>query len=131
MEVVKIEKKYRLSRYDLVKYQIITELMFFKKQHISDSDLELLTWLGLKGPVDLTNFCNFVVKTENKDIQPEEFAVKSQNVRNKLSKLEKKGFVVKSESYKKMIEISPSIAVQRVGNILLDYKFLAVETSQA
>lgn len=129
MEVTKIEKKYRLSRYELVKYQLITDLLFFKKQHISDSDLELLTWLGLKGPVDLTNFCNFIVKTTNKEIQPEEFAVKSQNVRNKLSKLEKKGYVVKSETYKKMIELSPTLAVQRTGNILLDYKFLSVEAS--
>lgn len=129
MEVTKIEKKYRLSRYELVKYQLITDLLFFKKQHISDSDLDLLTWLGLKGPVDLTHFCNFIVKTTNQEIQPEEFAVKSQNVRNKLSKLEKKGFVVKSETYKKMIELSATLAVQRNGNILLDYKFLSVETA--
>jgi hypothetical protein len=129
MEVNKIEKKYKLSRYDLVKYQIITELVFFKKEHLADSDLELLTWLGLHGPVDLTKFCSFVVKQTHVNIEPEDFAVKSQNIRNKITKLQKRGLVMKSNSYKKMIELTDTIAVHKVGNVLLDYKFLALETN--
>lgn len=131
MEVTKIEKKFRLSRYDLVKYQIITDLVFFKKEQIADNDLELLTWLGVTGPIDLTKFCNFIVKQNHKNIEPEEFAVKSQNVRNKLTKLEKRKLVVKSDTYKKMIQLSTEITVHAKGNVLLDYKFLSVETNQA
>lgn len=129
MEVNKIEKKFKLSRYDLVKYQIITELVFFKKEHIADTDLELLTWLGLQGPVDLTKFCSFVVKQTYVNIEPEDFAVKSQNIRNKITKLQKRGLVIKSNSYKKMIELTNVITVHKVGNVLLDYKFLALETN--
>jgi hypothetical protein len=129
MEVNKIEKKFKLSRYDLVKYQIITELVFFKKEHIADTDLELLTWLGLHGPVDLTKFCSFVVKQTYVNIEPEDFAVKSQNIRNKITKLQKRGLVIKSNSYKKMIELTNVITVHKVGNVLLDYKFLALETN--
>ncbi len=129
MEVNKIEKKYRLSRYELVKYQLITELVFFKKEHIADSDLELLIWLGVNGPIDLTKFCSYIVKKSHKDIEPEEFAVKSQNVRNKLTKLEKRGLVVKSDTYKKMIQLTPSIELHMKGNVLLDYKFLSLETN--
>ena len=58
MEVNKVEKKYRLTHYDLVKYQVITEFVFFKKENLIDTDLELLTLLALEGPVELTKFCN-------------------------------------------------------------------------
>ena len=64
-------------------------------------------------------------------MEPEEFAVKSQNIRNKISKLEKRGLIKKSDSYKKTIEIQSEIKIQKSGNVLLDYKFLALETSKA
>ena len=43
MEVNRVQKKIRVSSYELVKYQIITELIFFKKEHLIPSDIELLT----------------------------------------------------------------------------------------
>lgn len=131
MEVSKIEKKYRLTHHDLVKYQVITEFVFFKKESLIDTDIDLLTLLAMRGPVELTKFCNEVVKKTFPDIIAEEFAVKSQNVRNKLGKLEKRGLIEKSDSYKKIIQISISVPVIKTGNVLLDYKFLAVETSKA
>ena len=131
MEVSKIEKKYRLTHYDLVKYQVITEFVFFKKESLIDTDIDLLTLLTMDGPVELTKFCNDVVKKTFPDIIAEEFAVKSQNVRNKLGKLEKRGLIEKSDSYKKIIQIAISVPVIKTGNVLLDYKFLAVETSKA
>jgi DNA-binding MarR family transcriptional regulator len=131
MEVSKIEKKYRLTHYDLVKYQVITEFVFFKKESLIDTDIDLLTLLAIDGPVELTKFCNDVVKKTFPDVLAEEFAVKSQNVRNKLGKLEKRGLIEKSDSYKKIIQIAISVPVLKTGNVLLDYKFLAVETSKA
>ena len=126
MEVNKVEKKYRLTHYDLVKYQVITEFVFFKKENLIDTDLELLTLLALEGPVELTKFCNNTVKKTYPDIAPEEFGVRSQNIRNKLTKLEKRGLIRKSDSYKKTIEIAMSVPVLKSGNVLLDYKFLAL-----
>jgi hypothetical protein len=129
MEVNKVEKKYRLTHYDLVKYQVITEFVFFKKENLIDTDLELLTLLALEGPVELTKFCNNAVKKTYPDIAPEEFGVRSQNIRNKLTKLEKRGLIRKSDSYKKTIEIAMSVPVLKSGNVLLDYKFLALATN--
>jgi hypothetical protein len=129
MEVNKVEKKYRLTHYDLVKYQVITEFVFFKKENLIDTDLELLTLLALEGPVDLTKFCNTVVKKTYPEINPEEFGVRAQNIRNKLTKLEKRGMIRKSEAYKKTIEIAMSVPVLKSGNVMLDYKFLALATS--
>jgi hypothetical protein len=129
MEVNKVEKKYRLTHYDLVKYQVITEFVFFKKENLIDTDLELLTLLALEGAVDLTKFCNTVVKKTHPDINPEEFGVRAQNVRNKLTKLEKRGLIRKSETYKKTIEIAMSVPVLKSGNVLLDYKFLALASN--
>ena len=131
MEVSKIEKKYRLTHYDLVKYQVITEFVFFKKESLIDTDIDLLTLLAMDGPVELTKFCNDVVKKTFPDTIAEEFAVKSQNIRNKLGNLEKRGLIEKSDSYKKIIQIAISVPVIKTGNVLLDYKFLAVETSKA
>lgn len=131
MEVTKVERKYRLTHHDLVKYQVMTEFVFFRKEQLSDADVDLLTLLALTGPVELTKFCSIVVKQSSTNLEPEEFAVKSQNIRNKISKLEKRGFIKKSDSYKKTIEIQSTVKIQKTGNILLDYKFLAVESSKA
>jgi hypothetical protein len=131
MEVTKVERKYRLTHHDLVKYQVMTEFVFFRKEVLSDADIDLLTLLALTGPVELTKFCSIVVKQSSTNIEPEDFAVKSQNIRNKISKLEKRGFIKKSDSYKKTIEIQSTVTIQKNGNILLDYKFLAVEPSKA
>lgn len=129
MEVTKVEKKYRLTHYDLVKYQVITEFVFFKKESLIDSDIELLALLGVHGPIDLTKFCNIAVKSAYPDIAPEDFGVRSQNVRNKLSKLEKRGFIKKSDTYKKVIELKIDVPIVKQGNVLLDYKFLALATN--
>ena len=129
MEVNKVEKKYRLTHYDLVKYQVITEFVFFKKENLIDTDLELLTLLALEGPMELTKFCNVVVKKTYPEITPEEFGVRSQNVRNKLTKLEKRGLISKTDSYKKTIQIALSVPILKSGNVMLDYKFLALATN--
>ena len=131
MEVNRIQKKIRVSAYDSVKYQIMTELMFFKKEHLIPSDMELLTLLALWGPMELGAFCTTAAKRIYPDIKPEEIAVRSQNVRNRIVKLEKRLLVEKSKSGKKMIQLADNIAVESKGNVLLDYNFLSVETSKA
>lgn len=128
MEVNKVQKKVRVSKHDAVKYQIITELIFFKKEHVIPSDIELLTLLAMWGPLELSAFCNAAAKFLYKNIEPEEFSIRAQNVRNRMVKLEKRGFVQKG---KKIVQINPSMTIQRKGNILLDYNFLAIEPGKA
>lgn len=131
MQVNRIQKKVRLNAHDLVKYQIMTEVVFFGKEHLIPSDMELLTLLALWGPVELVSFCATAAKHLYPDIKPEEIAVRSQNVRNRIVKLEKRGLVEKSKKGKKMIQLAEKITLASKGNVLLDYNFLALETSKA
>jgi len=131
MEVNKVQKKVRVSSFDLVKYQIITELIFFRKEHIIPSDIELLTLLAMWGPLELSAFCNAAAKHIYKDVTPEEFSIRSQNVRNRITKLVKRSIVVKSGSNNKQVQIHPELVIHRKGNILLDYNFLALEPAKA
>jgi hypothetical protein len=129
MEVNRVQKKLRLSKYDAVKYQLMTELVFLKKEYLIPSDLELLTLLAIWGPMELGKFCTAAAKTLYTFTEVEEFSIRAQNVRNRVSKLEKRNFVVKTKSGKKQIELSNSISVFVKGNVLIDYNFLAVESN--
>lgn len=131
MQVNKVQKKVRVNYHDLVKYQIMTEVMFFGKEHLIPSDMELLTLLALWGPMELGVFCTKAAKHLDPNIKPEEIAVRAQNVRNRIVKLEKRKLVEKSKSGKKMIQIAERIKLTAQGNVLLDYNFLAVETGKA
>ena len=130
MQVNRIQKKVRLNAHDLVKYQIMTEVVFFGKEHLIPSDMELLTLLALWGPVELVSFCTKAAKHLYPEMKPEEIAVRSQNVRNRIVKLEKRKLVEKSKSGKKMIQIASRITLASDGNVLLDYNFLKVEASK-
>jgi hypothetical protein len=131
MEVNRVQKKIRVSSYDVVKYQIITELIFFKKEHLIPSDIELLTLLALWGPIELGKFCNAAAKKLYKNIEMEEFSVRAQNVRNSMAKLEKRSIIEKINNGKRQIQISTSLNIYGKGNVLLDYNILAVESIKA
>ena len=131
MEVNKVHKKLRVSSYDIVKYQLITELIFLRKEHMIQSDIELLTLLVLWGPIDLGAFCSNAAKELYKDALPEEFSIRAQNVRNRLVKLEKRDMITKTKTGKKVIKIHPALNIHGQGNILLDYNILAIESTQA
>lgn len=131
MEVNRVQKKIRVTPYDLVKYQIITDLIFFKKEHLIPSDIEILTMLALWGPVELSKFCNAAAKKLYGKVEPEEFSVRAQNIRNRVSKLEKRDMIVKSPDNKKLIMVTPTLDIHRKGNILLDYNLLAIESNKA
>lgn len=109
-----------MNKWDIVKYQILTHC-YLKKINVSDSDLDCLTLLCINGEQELTSFCTEV---HNRNIFKS-----SQTVRNVLTKAEKKQLIVKEGRSKKRISINPLLQVETTGNILLDYKFLAVEAS--
>lgn len=131
MEVKKINKKLRLSTSDIIKYQIITEILFFKKEYLIPSDLEILTLLVMWGPLELGGFCAAAAKVIYPKSLPEELSTRAQNIRNRIVKLEKRDIIVKSKNGRKVIALNPTIDIQSKGNILLDYNYLAIETSKA
>ena len=119
--VNQIDKKVRMSKWEIVKYQILTHC-YLNKISVSESDLDCLTYLALEGDQELTAFCN---KAHTKDIFSS-----TQSVRNCLTKAEKKNLIKKEGKNKKKIFINPDLKVYSQGNIFLDFKFLSVETQE-
>ena len=128
MQVNKIDKKYNISRDDLIRFQVITELIFFHKEHVIASDIELICILSLSGPMELGKFCNSTAKKLHVIIEPEEFSIRSQNIRNRITKLLKRNIVVKVSDSKKIM-VNPKYNLHTKGNILLNYNMLSIESN--
>ena len=119
--VNQVDKRVKMNKWDIVKYQLLTHC-YLNKITISDSDLDCLTYLTIEGDQELTSFCN---KAHTKEIFSS-----TQSVRNCLTKAEKKDLIKKEGKNKKKIYINPDLKIQALGNVLLDFKFLSVETNQ-
>lgn len=120
--VNQVDKRMKMSTWEIVKYQILTHC-YINKITVSEADLNCLTYLALEGDQELTSFCT---KAHVKDIFSS-----TQSVRNCLTKAEKKHLITKEGKNKKKIFINPDIKVYSKGNILLDFKFLSVETTES
>lgn len=131
MEVKKVTKKLRVTKTNVIKYQLITEIVFFKEEHLIPSDLEILILLVMWGPMELVGFCLNAAKELYPETPPEDISVRSQNVRNRIVKLEKRNIVTKSKTGRKVISLNSDINIQSEGNILLDYNYLAIESNKA
>lgn len=122
--VNQVQKRVRMPKWDIVKYQILTHC-YIKRISLSDSDLNCLTLLSFNQPIELTNFCYDASSEE------EPIFKSSQTVRNCVSKAEKNSLVVKDASNKRLIMLNPDLKIQTEGLILLDYKFLVDESKEA
>jgi len=135
MDINKVTRKIRLdSKQTAIKYQLITELVFLRKQSIIDSDLTYLTLLIEWGPTPLKDFCNKVVnhvygKESINNVEKHPHRI--QAVRNRIGMLEKRGLIIKDGKGKKTISFTPVIKIETDGNILLDYNFLYIETQES
>jgi hypothetical protein len=134
MDIKKVTRKIRLSsKGDAIKYQLITELVFLRKQNIIDSDLEYLTLLGEWGSMSLKQFCHKAVLYlfgEDSANDGVKHPVRVQTVRNRLSMLEKRGFIIKSGRGNKTISLNPHIPISTDPNLLLEYNFLHIEATE-
>lgn len=120
-QVNQVRKKCVMSKNDIVKYQIMTHC-FFNKTQISDSDVECITLLATTDYNELHVLCKRACELN--------IFKTPQSVRNSLNKLEKKGILIKRGKNKKKLTINPDIGLVTSGNVLLNYNFLAVETSE-
>lgn len=134
VDIKKVTRKIRLdSKLDAIRYQLITELVFLRKQKIIESDLIYISLLGLWGSTSLKDFCNRVVLHlfgEEATTDAFKYSVRVQTVRNRLNILEKRGFLIKNGKGNKTIILNPQIPISLENNILLDYNFLYLETNQ-
>ena len=119
--VNKVDKKVKMSRDGVIKYQILT-FCFLNDVQISISDLDCLTELAKLGDHELTSFCKLVA-TKGIFKSP-------QSARNAITKAEKKNLVKKIGNNRKSISISDAMNLQTEGTILLDYKFLGIESQE-
>ena len=122
--VNQVQKKVKISKWQIVKYQILTHC-YLSDIILSNSDLDCLTLLSFNQPIELSNFCL--------DASSEEDSIfkSPQSVRNSLNKYEKNKLIIKDVKNKKLILLNPSLKIQTNGNILLDYKFFANESKKS
>ena len=122
--VNKVQKRVKMPKWDIVKFQILTHC-YINKIAMSESDLNCLTLLSFNEPTELTHFCY--------DASAEEDWIfkSSQTVRNCINKAEKNNLIVKDSSNKKIIRLNPALKIQIEGTILLDYKFLGHDTQES
>jgi hypothetical protein len=131
MQVKKITKKLRVSHYDAVRCQLITELSFLRKEYLIPSDMEFLTLLTLWGPIELRVFCEEAAKHMDPEMREIDLAKRAQNVRNRMVKLERRGLVVKHRKGKKIIMLSPQIDIVTDKDIYLDYNYVHIGTAES
>lgn len=125
VEVKKVEKKYRLSLYEAVRYQLLTELIFLRKEQVTLGDIDLLALLAIYKVIELSKFCTIATNYFHPDVPNHQFASKSQNIRNKLNKLLKQGIINRDNQ---RISLN-NIPVATDKTMLLTYNFLSVDAS--
>lgn len=118
--VTQVEKRVKMSKWDVVKFQILTHC-YINSITMSESDLNCLTLLSFNQPTVLNDFCYDASSEESWIFKT------PQTVRNCINKAEKNNLVVKN---KKQISLNPDLKVQTEGTVLLDYKFLGYDTQE-
>jgi hypothetical protein len=122
--VNQVQKRVKMPKWDLVKFQILTHC-YINKVSLSESDLSCLTLLSFNQPIELTDFCYDASSEEG-------WIFKSpQTVRNSINKSEKNNLIVRNDDNKKLIMLNPDMKIQTEGVVLLDYKFLGYETQES
>jgi hypothetical protein len=128
MKLERVQRKIRMTPFDLVRYQVVTEVVFFRREHLILSDIDLLSLLALWGPIELRAFCARAASHLYPDVKIQDMPTREQNVRNRLVKLTKRGLVVKNAD--RTVILHPDLVVQAPGeqSVLLDYQLLAVQS---
>jgi hypothetical protein len=127
MKLDRVQRKIRMTPFDLARYQVVTEVIFFRKEHLILSDIDLLSLLTLWGPVELRAFCARAARNMYPDVALQFIPTREQNVRNRLVKLAKRGLLLKNPD--RTIVIHPGLGIQSPGkqSILLDHQLLALQ----
>ena len=121
-QVNQVNKKTVMTVSDIVKYQILT-YCFLNNIHLSNADIDCVTYLALLGEEDLTVFCEKIVKAK--------IFKSSQSVRNAITKIERKNIITKDGKNKKKISINKIMNVITESPVLLNYNFLGIEGNKS
>lgn len=122
--VNQVQKKVKMPKWDVVKFQILTHC-YINRIVMSESDLNCLTLLSFNQPIELTHFCY------DASLEEDRIFKSPQTVRNCINKAEKNGLIVKNPNNKKQVMLNPTLKIQTTGIILLDYKLLGYESQES
>jgi len=131
-----VTKNVKLELDAIVRFQLIV-FSYLRNINLSELDLDCLTYLGLAGEMELTDFCTEMAeirrekkldelrsngnKTKNPDASP-------QSIRNVLLKAERANLISKNGKGRKKISLNPEMQIQTAGNIVLNYKVFSLES---
>lgn len=121
-----LEQKRRTNLEGVIRFHLIAKIVFEKNEDIINSDLILLSNLVSAGSIELRKFCYILARKLFPGINPEEYAVKEQNIRNRINKLEKRGLIVKSKKHNKLIKINPDYDITVEKHVLYKYSLLGI-----
>jgi hypothetical protein len=129
-----VSKKITMDLWNTIKFQLLTH-GYIQGIPLSESELNCLTLLGINKESELSDFCNASCSEEQRDKEPaleykSHIFKNPQTVRNCLSKLEKLGFITKEGKNRKKIFLSENLKIQILGNIVLDYKVICLDTKK-
>ncbi len=131
MDVNKVVKKHRINLFDSVRLQIINHIIFERRESLADIEITVMTMLGVNGKTNLKDFCSVTSKAMYVITETEDYSKKSQHIRNVVTKLTSKGYIIKSGSKgKKDVELNEGMKIVNKGNILLDFKYLTADESK-
>lgn len=121
MSAIKIDKKIEMNEFEIVKFQLFTHC-FVSDIRLSDTELNILTFLGMQGEIKLSDFCKLA--TENGYLGSD-IAVNSC-----LHKFERTKLFLKRGKWKKVIFLNPELKVHNKGTIVLDYRIIKKDDSE-
>jgi hypothetical protein len=131
-----VTKNVKLELDSIVRFQLIT-FSYFRNINLSELDLDCLTYLGLVGEIELTEFCTQMAEIrKNKKLDElKANGVKNkipepspQSIRNVLLKAERANMIFKNGKGRKKISLNPEMQIQTQGNIVLNYKVFSLES---
>lgn len=133
MEVPVIEKKVRGNLAEFIRIQLIFQIAFLNKEPVSETDLDILILLGIDKEGELSEFCKSVAAYVYEDITEGNWLIKAQAIRNRLAKLKKRGYIVKSKESgsSTKIRLADGLISYPNGTTIFSHKFMYVEPNQS
>lgn len=135
-----VNKQVQMDLPNIIKFQLVTHC-YVNHISLSELDYDCLIHLGILGESELTDFCALMaqkrVESKLKSLKSggnspnRKIDASPQTIRNVLIKVEKDGLIQKIGKGRKKISINPELKIQTQGNILLNYKFLHIESQEA
>ena len=122
IKVTTVDKLISMSLYDIIRFQLST-YCFLKEIKINPNELKTLSYLGVWGEMNISDFCQ--------QVSDEGVYGNPQTVRNFILKCVKDGYVVRYGKGRKLISLIESIELLSEGNIVINMKVYHAEKQKS